>query len=320
MLGTAGGPQAVPNRFGISSALTINGKIYVIDCGLGSVSQYVRAGLSIPSLDGIFLTHLHSDHTVDYLSYPIIALYSGGPTGPVSKPVSVYGPGPAGEQSLVATAPGPIPGTAAMSTLGSKTFAASTTFFLAEHLQVDPATLIDVHDVNPPPVAGASLANPAPDTMAPFTVLETTDLKVTAICVPHGAVYPAYAYRFDTDHGSIVFSGDTTVTPNIPRLARHADLLLHEAVDLAAIESLGGTPAGITHMRDTHTDVSLLGQIAAESDVPALVVTHLGPASSALVSDASWRRQLRDSARQAGYRGKMTLGMDLMHIPVGASS
>jgi ribonuclease BN (tRNA processing enzyme) len=85
----------------------------------------------------------------------------------------------------------------------------------------------------PPASAGASLSNPAP-AMAPFTVMENSDLKVTAVLVPHGAAYPAYAYRFDTDHGSVVFSGDTSATPNIPVLARHADLLVHETVDLAA--------------------------------------------------------------------------------------
>jgi ribonuclease BN (tRNA processing enzyme) len=152
--------------------------------------------------------------------------------------------------------------------------------------------------------------------MAPFTVMETDDIKVSAICVPHGAVYPAYAYRFDTDYGSVVFSGDTALTPNIPRLARQADLLLHEAVDLAVYERSGTPPAILQHMRDAHTDASLLGQVAAESDVKALAATHLTPGDPAVVSDAAWRKSLRDSARQAGYQGKMILGTDLMRVPV----
>jgi ribonuclease BN (tRNA processing enzyme) len=282
--------------------------VYVVDCGLGSASQYARAGLPVQSLAGIFLTHLHCDHTVDYFSYPLYA-YGGAP-------ISVYGPSPAGENSLVASAPGPVPGTAAMTTLASRQFAASSSFFIAEQIGVDPATLVSVNEVMPPPGAGASLSNPAPAGMAPFTVMETDDMKVSAICVPHGVVYPAYAYRFDTDHGSVVFSGDTSVTPNIPRLARQADLLLHETVDLAVYESNGSSPALIQHMRDTHTDVTLLGQVAAESDVKALVATHLTPGDPAVVSDAAWRKLMRDSARQAGYLGKMILGADLMSIPV----
>jgi ribonuclease BN (tRNA processing enzyme) len=310
LLGTNGGPPALAARFGISSALTVNGKTYVIDCGRGSLSQYVRAGLSLTSLAGIFLTHLHSDHTADYFSYPLLSATTGA-----FKSTEVYGPGPAGEPSLVPTAPGPVPGTAALTSLANQAFAASTTFFKAENIGADPVTLVNVHEVMPPASAGASLATPAP-VMAPFTVLETSDVKVTAILVPHGAVYPAYAYRFDTDHGSVVFSGDTAPTPNIITLAQHADLLVHETVDLATYEGLGLPPALLDHLKAVHTDVSLLGQIAAQSCVRTLVASHLGPGDPGILSDAGWRQALRDSRRQAGFHGPMILGQDLMQIPV----
>ena len=152
--------------------------------------------------------------------------------------------------------------------------------------------------------------------MMPFTVMETSDVKVTAILVPHGAVYPAYAYRFDTDHGSVVFSGDTAPTPNIPALARQADVLVHEVVDIAAFAGLGLPPALLAHLRAVHTDVPLLGRIAAEAGVKTLVATHLGPGDPAVLSDPAWRNLLRDSARQADFRGQMILGTDLMQIPV----
>jgi ribonuclease BN (tRNA processing enzyme) len=152
--------------------------------------------------------------------------------------------------------------------------------------------------------------------MAPFTVLETSDLKVTAILVPHGKVFPAYAYRFDTDHGSVAFSGDTALTPNVPALAHHADLLVHEVVDLAAFSGPGFPPALVTHLKAVHTDVTALGAIAAEAGVKALAATHLGPADPSLVSDDTWRKLLRDSARAADYDGRITLGQDLMRIPL----
>jgi ribonuclease BN (tRNA processing enzyme) len=311
LLGTNGGPPALAARFGISTALAVNGQIYVVDCGRGAVSQYVRAGLALPSLAGIFLTHLHSDHTVDYFSFPLLS----ATTQPAFQPVAVYGPGAAGVESLVPGAPGPVPGTAAMTSLANQAFAASSSFFLTEHIGIDPVTLLDVHEVMPPSSAGASPGTPAPQ-MAPFTVMETSDVKVTAILVPHGAVYPAYAYRFDTDHGSVVFSGDTAPTPNIPALAGDADVLVHEAVDIAAFAGLGLPPALLAHLRAVHTDISLLGGIAAQAGVKALVATHLGPGDPAILSDTAWRNLLRDSARQADFRGQMILGMDLMHVPV----
>lgn len=310
LLGTNGGPPPLAARFGISSALVVNGKTYVIDCGRGSLSQYVRAGLTLPSLAGIFLTHLHSDHTVDYFSYPLLSATTGA-----FQSTEVYGPGPAGEDSLVPSAPGPVPGIADLTRLSNQAFAASTTFFRAENNGVDPVTLVNVHEILPPAGAGASLSVPAP-VMAPFTVLETGDVKVTAICVPHGAVYPAYAYRFDTDYGSVVFSGDTSPTPNIITLAQGADLLVHEAVDLAVYETLGLPPALLAHLQSVHTDVSLLGQIAAETGVKTLVASHLGPGDPSVLSDAGWRQALRASAKQARFRGEMILGEDLLQIPV----
>lgn len=310
LLGTNGGPPPLAARYGISSALVVNGKVYVIDCGRGALSQFVQAGLSLKSLAGIFLTHLHSDHTVDYFSFPLLSATTGAFTS-----TEVYGPGPAGEPSLVPSVPGPVPGIAGLTSLANQAFAASTTFFKAENVGADPVTLVNVHEVMPPASAGASLSTPAP-AMAPFTVLENSDVKVSAICVPHGAVYPAYAYRFDTDHGSVVFSGDTSPTPNIITLAQGADLLVHEAVDLAVYAGLGLPPALLAHLQAVHTDVTQLGRIAAESRARALVASHLGPGDPAILSNEGWRAALRDSAKQAGFGGPMLLGADLMRIPL----
>ena len=314
LLGTNGGPPPLANRYGISSALTVNGRTYVVDCGRGAVTQYLRAGLSMPSLAGIFLTHLHADHIVDYYSFPLLSAGASGAQG-FQNPIEVYGPGSAGVASTVAGAAGLVPGTVGMTRLAGQAYAASPTFFMTEHAGIDPATLLNVHDVLPPPGAGASATNSAP-AMAPFTVMENDDMKVTAVLVPHGAVFPAYAYRFDTDHGSVVFSGDTAPTPNIIRLAAHADVLVHEALYPAGLASLGLPQALIDHITSTHTDVAQLGRIAAESDAGTLVATHLGPGQQTVVPDATWRRLLHDSARHADFGGSMVLGTDLLRLPV----
>ena len=68
--------------------------------------------------------------------------------------------------------------------------------------------------------------------MDPFVVFEDSRVRVSAILVEHPPVAPAYGYRFDTDEGSVVVSGDTAATDNMRRLADRASLLLHEAIDL----------------------------------------------------------------------------------------
>ena len=314
ILGTNAGPPALATRYGVSSALVVNGKTYVIDCGRGSVSQFFKAGLSMPSLTGIFLTHLHADHVVDYFSYPLLSAGAAGKAG-FTGPVDVYGPGSAGIPSKVASATGSVPGTVEMTALLGQAFAASPTYFINEHAGIDPLSTLRVHDVLPPASVGASPTATAP-VMQPFTVMEDSNVRVTAVLVPHGAVYPSYAYRFDTDHGSVVFSGDTAPTPNIPTLAQGADVLVHEATYTDALAGLGLPPALVQHIRDVHTEVGLLGGIAAQADVGTLVANHLGPGDPAVVSDATWRTLLRDSARRGGFRGDVVLGTDLLQLPV----
>ncbi|GAA3706550.1 MBL fold metallo-hydrolase [Streptomyces tremellae] len=316
LLGTNGGPAPLAERYGISSALVVDGKTYVVDCGRGAVSQYLRAGLSMPSLAGIFLTHLHSDHVVDYFSFPLLSAGIPGSQG-FHRAIPVYGPGPAGVESTVTDAPGRLPGTVGMTRLASQAYAASPTFFMAEKSGVDPAGLLDAHDVLPPRATGASATRTAP-AMKPFTVMEDDTLRVTAVLVPHGAVYPAYAYRFDTDHGSVVFSGDTGPTPNVVALAKGAGLLVHETFYPAALPGLGLPEDLLKHIKAVHTDVAELGAIAASAGVGALATTHLSPGQRDAVSDAAWKRLLRDSARTAHYGGRMIAGTDLLRVPVTA--
>ncbi|KAA9160900.1 MBL fold metallo-hydrolase [Amycolatopsis acidicola] len=321
LLGTAAGPPPLAARYGTSSAITVDGRTYVVDCGRGSLTQYLKAGLRLPSLAGIFLTHLHSDHTVDYFSYALLAGGAAGTSG-FPSPIDVYGPGPGPVPSGTPTTgqqwvlPGvPSPGTTQLTESANLAFAQSSDAFMAEHFGVDPATMLRVHDIRLPTGIDPTPQDPAP-AMAPFTILENDDLKVTAVLVPHGAAVPSYAYRFDTDHGSVVFSGDTARTPNIPRIAHGADLLVHEATATDVLARTGLPPALLDHIRAVHTEIDDLGTVAAESDVRAVVATHLGPGDPALMSTQDWTRRLRRSAHIAGFPGKTTVGTDLLDIPL----
>ena len=72
LLGT-GNPPADPDRSGPATAIVVNGTPYLIDMGAGIVRRAKSAvvdkgvaGLDPVKLRVVFVTHLHSDHTVGF--------------------------------------------------------------------------------------------------------------------------------------------------------------------------------------------------------------------------------------------------------------
>lgn len=66
------------------------------------------------------------------------------------------------------------------------------------------------------PVPQQYLRNPDGDPaprMSPFTFFEDDRVRVSATLVRRPPMFPALAHRFDTDDGSVTFSGDTAPTP-----------------------------------------------------------------------------------------------------------
>ena len=111
LLGTAGGPVYWPNtdRRSTSSALVVGDAVYLVDCGDGA-GKRLQVALSpstqretMKTLRAVFLTHLHSDHVVDY---PNILLYGWFAGIAAAAPVRVFGPGRRGEMEPVLPLPG----------------------------------------------------------------------------------------------------------------------------------------------------------------------------------------------------------------------
>src|SRR5947207_15229637 len=78
LLGTAGAPLPVAGRAGISSALIVDERVFIIDCGRGSPSGFAGAGLSFSHLEAVFLTHLHADHIGDLAGIAALRVGSAG--------------------------------------------------------------------------------------------------------------------------------------------------------------------------------------------------------------------------------------------------
>src|ERR687884_102810 len=81
----------LPRKENVSAGRVIvaNEPLYVFDCGNGVPRQLVSAGLSLPKLRHVFITHQHSDHNADYGNLLLLSWASGLRTR-----VDTWGPPP----------------------------------------------------------------------------------------------------------------------------------------------------------------------------------------------------------------------------------
>ena len=64
LLGTSS-PIHTPHRFGPAQVITDGRTRLLVDVGWGSTLRLYQAGMPPQTIDGVFITHLHSDHTTD---------------------------------------------------------------------------------------------------------------------------------------------------------------------------------------------------------------------------------------------------------------
>jgi len=332
LLGTAGGSPywAHSDRAGIASAVAVGDRYYLVDAGREVVRQLVAARLGdhesdtegpLDALRAVFLTHLHSDHIVDLNNVLSAGLYNG--LANAERPVRVFGPGNRGSvpplfgarPAPTITAPGnPTPGTAEMVELMVRTYATDYNDRAFDGGSPTPAELFCGIDV---PIPAQYLrdpnGNPHPR-MSPVRFHEDDRVRVSATLVQHAPAFPALAYRFDTDDGSVVFSGDTGPSENLVELARGADVLVHEVIDTAWAERLLPPPrtaeaeALFRHLLDAHTAVDQVAPIACAAGVGTLVLSPLLPGNW---PEDRWRRA------RGGFRGRFVVGRDLAVVTLG---
>lgn len=275
LLGTKGGPSVGESRKNPSTLLLINGTPYVVDCGYGVSRQLISAGVPLNRVRYIFITHHHSDHSLEY--GPLV--YNAWVTGLPSR-VDAYGP----------------PGLEGMTRTFLKYMDFDIRTRIADEGRPDLRNLVFAHEFSRPGV-----------------VLQNDDVKVSACQVPHPPIKQAYAYRFDAKDRSVVISGDTAYSPTLASFARGADVLVHEVLYLPGVEALIKSVPNAARLREhllaSHTLPEDVGKVAAQAGVKTLVLSHFVPGSDPSITDEQWAEGARKH-----FSGRIVVGKDLMEI------
>lgn len=233
LLGT-GTPNADPERFGPSVAIVVNNKPYVIDCGAGVVRRAAKAGIQASDLNRLFITHLHSDHT---LGYADILLTPG--VLERKETLEVYGPSGIKEMDKHIRA-------AYSQDYGIRIFGLER---------------------------GDSLAYQSKVTEVKSGVVYVdANVTVTAFRVAHGGWKEAYGYKFVTPDKVIVVSGDCTYSESILEQCKGCDILIHEVYSEDGYSRRPAKWK--TYHADFHTSTSQLAELALKAKPKLLVLYH----------------------------------------------
>ena len=237
LLGT-GCPPAVMNRFGPSTLVEAGEQKFLFDAGRGALQRLVELGVQWRDVQGVFFTHLHSDHVV---GFPDLWLTGWLIVPGRNVPLQVWGPR----------------GTTAMMS------------HLKQAYEYD--VRIRVQNDGASPKGVALLAKD----ISEGVVYEKSGVKVSAFEVDHAPVKPAFGYRIDYAGRSIVLSGDTRVSENLIRHAQGVDVLVHEVFAPATLERAGVPPGRAKNIVAYHTTPEQAGEVFARVKPRLAVYSHV---------------------------------------------
>lgn len=188
MLGT-GSPRPNINRNQPAQALITDDNTILIDCGEGTTTQLMKAGIAPESITCLIITHLHSDHTFGYGQFLL------GGWGQGRSELTIIGP------------------------KGIKDFHKKIlelySFDIDYRLSLGRSGLgltdVRIIEISQP---GILHENPLP-------------YEIETARMTHNV--PTYAFRFDIGEKSVVISSDTSPNEELVKLAKGADLLVQNA-------------------------------------------------------------------------------------------
>lgn len=235
-LGT-GNPRPTPDRMGPALAIIANGTAYLVDAGTGVVRRAAQTklkALDAPNLRFVFVTHLHSDHTIglpDLITTPWIMGREA--------PLELYGP----------------PGISAMARHLREAYKEDNNIRIKGLERAnETGSAVNAYDVKP------------------GFVYSDSNVKVTAFAVKHGSWKNAYGYRFETADRTIVVGGDAAPSESIVEACNGCDVLIHEVYTQLGYAKSDSTWQ--QYITSFHTSSKELADLATRSKPKQLILYH----------------------------------------------
>jgi ribonuclease Z len=241
LLGT-GAVAPVMNRFGASTLVEAGGHKYLFDAGRGALLRLTQIGVRWQEIDGVFLTHLHSDHVV---GLPDLML-SGWLVGSRTRPLRIWGP----------------KGTENMTSHLGAAFESDIQHRVTDDRAAAEGIVVQTKDI------------------AEVIVLHDGDVTITALDVEHAPNMPALGYRINYRGRSVVLSGDTRFSENLIRHATGVDLLIHEVAVRSTFERAGMPSGGVNAVMALHVSPQQAGEIFARTKPKLAVYSHIALSSA----------------------------------------
>lgn len=266
LLGT-GNPRPNLERFGPSILIEAGGQRLLVDAGRGAAQRLFQIGQRdvLAGLDAVFLTHLHSDHTVGLPDVWLTPWIFGR-----ARALPLLGPA----------------GTADMAA------------HLTQAYQWDIQTRRKDEGF---PAEGVRLD--ARD-VAPGVVWDRDGVVVTAFEVDHGAfAVPAYGYRVDAGGRSAIVSGDMRFDERFATHARGVDVMITEVIspEVEARRAQVADPNALQRILARHLSPEQAGTLFARVKPRLAVFTHVVPSPAAAEDLLPAARKTYGGALVAGY-------------------